>query len=265
MDIFEILRKYLVILGIRSNQSAHGHRLNARNSALLFVFAMNITADIMYVHRGSDNFEETVKVIFSVLTVFMAAVAFAALIWKTPLIFIFFDNLEKTIQNSKCRISISAYIFVIYLIFPWFCREWWSYIKNNSFAKHPESWKLDPNLSFRFHKIDNHLSDISTIHHQLLHLFHYWFGERCLQIAVPSLVWLKTVRFDSLAESSSMNLFSTFILFSIVESEGIQLIGEVHLAMWLLAVYNLFLHLKLWSQRSVLQFSALNHLLCWFH
>lgn len=107
MDLFEQMRSHLTIIGIRSNQSDQRYLtngLNMKNLTLLLVLALNTATNVIYLFYGANGFQEYVFTVFSVSTLSVLGVTFRIFIGKTTEIFIFFDQVEKAIENRKSEL-----------------------------------------------------------------------------------------------------------------------------------------------------------------
>lgn len=105
MKVFETIRNHLAIIGIHSNQCDQKFSLNAKNCMIFLLFLFNIDTNAMYILKEAARFQEYVFTAFTVVTLCVIAMAFVICIWKTPEIFIFIDNLEKTIDNRKLKLK----------------------------------------------------------------------------------------------------------------------------------------------------------------
>lgn len=103
MRLFESIEQYLLIIGIKSNQTIQNYRLNVRNLTILFVFGISIGCDVFYTIYEAENFQQYNISLFITSTLLCILICFTNLIWNMAKIFEIFNSIEDTVNKSMLR------------------------------------------------------------------------------------------------------------------------------------------------------------------
>lgn len=90
------------------------------------------------------------------------------------------------------------------------CRTKWSQIKNDLHDYDSNITKEDRDFKIFHDKSDANRCSFTEIYHQLLHVFHHRFGERCLWNAISNLVWRKWIGICLIGGFKNINLSFSF-------------------------------------------------------
>lgn len=108
MKLFVLIQKNLAAAGFSFHYSTQKYHLNARNAAVVVILSMNMVTSGAYVFYGAESFDEYLENILITFTLAAALTIFIIVIVLMPKIFLLIDNLEQTINKSKC-IALSAH------------------------------------------------------------------------------------------------------------------------------------------------------------
>lgn len=100
MEIFILIKKYLVEMGIDSHQSSQMHSFNAKNCTMIIMSILCMTTNIVYIIHDA-TFEEYVDVIYAFSTSAICFAVYNIMIWKKARIFETINGFEKLINNSE--------------------------------------------------------------------------------------------------------------------------------------------------------------------
>lgn len=96
MAIFQLIEKYLAILGMKSYQTV----FNKQNLMIICMLATASISSILYLFEEL-NFEEYIISVYVTSTVIINTVEFVIMIWRTTKIFEFMKSLRENIQKSE--------------------------------------------------------------------------------------------------------------------------------------------------------------------
>lgn len=102
MKIFEIVQTHYADLGISpSHQSSNKYGFNERVTLFLFLNGLTIVAHFAYIFYVATDFMEYVNCISATAATTIIFVCFAAIVFKSDLMFENINHLEKLIEASE--------------------------------------------------------------------------------------------------------------------------------------------------------------------
>lgn len=101
MQVFALIKKSFETVDIKPYKTNQKSPLNVKNSLCLSVIIINFCLSLIYVSIEANSFGEYVNSWFIVSSEVIEIINFINIIWKTPKLYEFFDNLEDTIAKSK--------------------------------------------------------------------------------------------------------------------------------------------------------------------
>lgn len=101
MKNFAALRKHLVTCGIEMPQkSTSMHPLNVRNSIICFNLCVFVTLIALSLN-DANTFDEYTDILFKSVSISGCSICYAIIVWRTPNLFKFMNNLQDIIQASE--------------------------------------------------------------------------------------------------------------------------------------------------------------------
>lgn len=101
MKFFQSIQRILSHVGIDPNQSTRTHPFNARNSKNCLIFLVACICSIVFLFHEASSVEERMESGFLTGLTILNLMCFINLIFKMKLVYNYFDNAEKIVEQSE--------------------------------------------------------------------------------------------------------------------------------------------------------------------
>lgn len=98
MKILQTVQKKYAILGICSNQS----KCNRKSVLMCLIYSLGCTLSALFLFYEANSFQEYTNNIYITSALAMCVTFFAIVVVKMRKLFEMIDNMEKSIDESKC-------------------------------------------------------------------------------------------------------------------------------------------------------------------
>lgn len=100
MEIIRVIYKYWIRMGLTPQQSIRNHPFNIRNSAILFIYGIQLTFNTMYLIHDAATLDEYADSIDLISMSTLGVSLFSYATWKMAEIYQFTENLEDLVDAS---------------------------------------------------------------------------------------------------------------------------------------------------------------------
>lgn len=98
MELFPLLRMHFAMSGI--TPSNNNHSFNVKNSTIFLSLCITVSLIAISMKDAKTNDERT-DILFQSVSIGLFCIVYVIVIWKTPILLDFINNLDDTIKESE--------------------------------------------------------------------------------------------------------------------------------------------------------------------